>query len=295
MNTVATRTIDSGIRIARASELAFTPVPPLRGGTIVFKTLLEGTEGTPDNYHMLLADTAIDFKSPRHRHNFDQLRYALVGSTNIGPKKNLEPGDVAYFPEGTHYGPQDQEQVGATSLTMVIQFGGPSGNGYMSRKQLTSGFDQLASVGKFEGGVYKRNAPADGERKNQDAYEAIWEAQNGRPVSYEKPRYLDSVHMRENHFDWIAQPGENGVFRKHLGSFTECGIRLDFVRLEPGARHPLKQKAQTQLLFVKDGTGMFSGDAPWDPHTAVHVPAGQTIAMQATTRSDIMVISLPAF
>jgi hypothetical protein len=79
------------MRIAHSETTPWGPVRSTRGGVIKFKTLLEGREGRPDNYQLLLADTDPSFKSPRHRHNFDQVRFALTGATNIGPKRNLEP------------------------------------------------------------------------------------------------------------------------------------------------------------------------------------------------------------
>lgn len=154
------------MRLAHSQTTPWTPTPAVRGGTIKFKTLLEGQEGTPTNYQLLLADTDVSFKSPRHRHNFDQLRFSLTGATNIGPKRNLEEGDLAYFPEGTYYGPQNQEEVGKDSLTMVIQFGGPSGNGYMSMRQLNDGVDKLEAEGRLEGCVFTRNVPETDSRKN---------------------------------------------------------------------------------------------------------------------------------
>mgnify|MGYP003348597327 FL=1 len=63
------------MKIANAETTPFTPPPPSRGGRIDFKTLLEGRPGALNNYQLLLADTDISFKSPRHRHNFEQLRY----------------------------------------------------------------------------------------------------------------------------------------------------------------------------------------------------------------------------
>ena len=46
--------------------------------------------------------------TPRHRHNFDQIRYTLSGlqSTGLG---DLAGGECGYFPEGSHYGPQQQK------------------------------------------------------------------------------------------------------------------------------------------------------------------------------------------
>ena len=63
------------MRLAHSETTPWTPVPPVRGGTIEFKTMLEGDENTPDNYQLLLANTDVSFKSPRHRHNFDQLHF----------------------------------------------------------------------------------------------------------------------------------------------------------------------------------------------------------------------------
>ena len=46
--------------------------------------------------------------TPKHRHNFDQIRYTLSGlqSTGLG---DLAGGECGYFPEGSHYGPQQQK------------------------------------------------------------------------------------------------------------------------------------------------------------------------------------------
>ena len=243
------------MRLAHSKTTPWGAVRAVRGGTIRFKTLLNGKEGAPDNYLLLLADTDVSFKSPRHRHNFDQVRLSITGSTNFGPKRNLEEGDLAYFPEGTYYGPQNQEEVGETSLAMVIQFGGPSGNGYMSKRQLDEGFDKLAAVGQFEGGVFRRNAPAADGRKNQDAYEAIWEHQNGRAIEYAKPRFMDPIHFREKNFAWQPVAGQAGVCRKPIGHFTEKDVGLHFFQLAAGAAYTLPPQAQRQLVFSSNGEG----------------------------------------
>ncbi len=282
------------MRLAHAETTPWGPVRSTRGGTIRFKTLLEGQEGTPANYQLLLADTDPSFQSPRHRHNFDQVRFALDGSTNIGPKRNLEPGDLAYFPEGTFYGPQNQEEVGKPSLTMVIQFGGPSGNGYMSMDQHDENAKLLKAHGDFDGGVYKRHNPGDG-RKNQDAYEAIWEHHSGRPIAYEKPRFMDAVHFREPNFKWQPINGNPGVATKDIGSFTEKGIKVCFIQLQPGASHTLPAVPQQQLLFVRTGTGSLASGDKWLDHTAIDIPANESTTLQASTLTEAMVLLFPRF
>ena len=282
------------MRLAHSETTPWTPVPPVRGGTIEFKTMLEGDENTPDNYQLLLANTDLSFKSPRHRHNFDQLRFSLVGDTNIGVKRNLAEGDLAYFPEGTYYGPQDQESVGKESLAMVVQFGGPSGNGYMSRRQMSESFAKLEKEGRFEGGVYKRNTPAPDGRMNQDSYEAIWEYQNGRPIEYSKPRFMDPVHFRERNFEWQAVPVESGAATKHIASFTEKGVAVFCVQIDAGASYTLPAAPQTQLLFVQRGTGNFGvGEGHWSAHTAAHFSAGESAHMTATALTEAVILQLP--
>lgn len=281
------------MRLAHFETAPWTPVPAVRGGTIEFKTMLEGDESAPDNYHLLLANTDTSFKSPRHRHNFDQLRFSLKGATNIGVKRNLEEGDLAYFPEGTYYGPQNQESVGNDSLSMVVQFGGPSGNGYMSRRQLSDSFAKLENDGRFEGGVYRRNTPTPDGRINQDSYEAIWEYQNGRPIAYSKPRFMDPVHFREQNFEWQAVADQTGAATKHIASFTEKGVAVFFVRLDAGAQYTLMAAQQTQLVFIKHGTGKFASGDSWFQHTAVQVSVAESLDMQAITPTEAVVLLLP--
>ena len=281
------------MRIAHDATTPWTEVPPVRGGVIRFKTMLEGDEGRADNFHLLLADTDPSFASPRHRHNFDQIRVGLRELTNIGPRRNIEPGDLVYFPEGTHYGPQDQHEVGQSSLSMVVQFGGPSGNGYMSRRQLFDGQRELATVGTFEAGVYRRRDPADGERRNQDAYEAIWEHKQGRPLRYSRPRFLEPVHMRPGHFDWSPLEGSDGVSHKHLGSFTEGGSSVAMLRLEAGASHRLPDSpSNARLLFFTAGEGRVDGGGEWFALSAMHLAAGETATLRALGATEAVVLTL---
>lgn len=282
------------MRLAHSDTTPWDNIRGVRGGTIRFKTLLEGQEGRPDNYQLLLADTDVSFKSPRHRHNFDQLRCSVSGATNIGHKRNLEEGDLAYFPEGTYYGPQNQEEVGRSSMTLVIQFGGPSGNGYMSKRQMDQGFDALQTRGTFEGGVYKRHAPGPDGRKNQDAYEAIWEHQNGRAVAYSKPRFIEPIHFREANFEWQAMHDNPDAYTKHIGSFTERQVGVQFIRLDPGARCTLPAQEQRQLIFFKTGTGNFGAEEQWYPHTAADIAAGETPTLHASSASEALVLKFPS-
>ena len=58
----------------------------LRTGNRISRTLLTGTENAPDNYRLGYSYGGDDAKwtTPRHHHNFEQIRYVLEGSYSVG-------------------------------------------------------------------------------------------------------------------------------------------------------------------------------------------------------------------
>src|SRR5206468_12386746 len=110
----------------------------------------------------------------------------------------MTPGMVGYFPEGTSYGPQTSE---ATATTFVLQFGGSSGQGYLSRKQVKQGMDALRATGTFDGGVYRRNEGEPGKR-NMDGFQAIWEQATARRLQFLNPPYARPVMTDKANSGW---------------------------------------------------------------------------------------------
>jgi len=222
-------------------------------------------------------------------------RRAVTTPCTFGPRHNIEVGDVAYFPEGTHYGPQNQELVGKGSLAMVIQFGGASGNGFMSPRQLFEGQEKMRAFGTFEDGVFRRKVAAPNTQINQDAYEAIWEYQNGRPVEYPRPRVTDPVHFRAANLPWQDVPGQRGVYWKELGSFTERHIRIASLKLDASAVYEPQRQPQEQILFITEGTGRVGSGESWSRHTAIHLASNEAPAMSAAAATEALVLFLPRF
>ena len=72
--------------------------------------------------------------SPRHRHNFDQLRFVLEGEVTYA-QKNYGPGWLGYFPEAVPYGPHG----GTEHREIVMQFPGPSKTPYYTPDQTREG------------------------------------------------------------------------------------------------------------------------------------------------------------
>lgn len=61
-------------------------------GNLAINKLLVGQPGTPENYLCNIARSAGDYVSPRHRHNFGQLRLLLDGKLPVTPLRSMMPG-----------------------------------------------------------------------------------------------------------------------------------------------------------------------------------------------------------
>jgi hypothetical protein len=274
------------MKIVRLEDTAVEDVKHRpRQGRFERRRLLEGVTGTPENFHFQMVRTYGDFFSPRHHHNFDQVRYQIEGTFDFDRNGKMIPGTVAYFPEGAYYGPQTS---GEDSLTVVLQFGGASGNGYMSADQLIESVAELKKTGEFNKGVYTRIGP-DGHKKNMDGYQASWEYINQHPMVYPERRYQDPVFMNPENYSWVAQ-GDGGVSRKRLGVFTEYETLLDAFRLEAGASMTLDERS---MYFVLSGNGR-AGFPRWDKHSTLYVARGDSSGeITADTTSELLRIGLP--
>jgi hypothetical protein len=256
-----------------------------REGSLAFKNLFKGDEGDPNNFRWVLSRNSGTYRSPHHRHNFDQVRFCVEGTANIAPGKTLNQGDVGYFPEGTPYGPQ--EDLHSHRLTLVLQGGGASGLGYMSSTQLRRGHEELEKLGDFAGGRFRLHGQSD----SRDSYEAIWEHVFGRPIVYPSQRYDEPILIRTAAFAWVRD-SENSANRKLLGSFTERGTRLEMLCIEAGERAVLGDSSATTLAFVVSGCGSSNGER-WFAHSALRLAPGETAKLVGDERAELFVITLP--
>jgi hypothetical protein len=258
-----------------------------RQGSMAHKVLFEGAEGRADNYVFVLAREGSDYFSPRHRHAWDQVRFCLEGAVPLGRDLTLDAGEVAYFPEGVPYGPHEG---GPDRIVLLLQFGGSSGLGYLSARQLREARDELRAEGVFEGGVFRRTS-GDG-KKNLDAYEAIWRHVTGRPIDYPRPRYKAPIVIRPEGFEWRPVDGAPAVRRKALASFPERGLSLDFIRIDADAGWSPGASDALRLIFVRTGQGACGEDA-FQTHSAVRLEPGETADFRASGSSELFVITVP--
>jgi len=272
------------VQTADPARVTWTTVSGHRAGRIEFKRLLHGTPGRPDNFELSLVRTFADYATPRHRHNFDQIRCGLSGAMNYAPHKDVVAGSVAYFPEGTFYGPQ---RMAEESLVLLLQLGGASGQGFMPYEDLEAGHAALAARGTFVGGVYRG---PDG--RTRDGYEAVWEHVRGRPIAYPLPRFDEPILMWPAHGPWSR--GEAGVATKLLGVFSERGLELRSVRLEPGAVYEPPPGPGARLLLVLAG-GVRCDAEEIGLHGAACQAAGERVRVSATVAAELLVVGLPVF
>ena len=261
---------------------------PGHSGYEIFDPMTLQRDGSrSDNFYFGLSTAPRgSFSTPRHHHNFDQMRYMLEGEWN-DPSGSLKPGSLGVFPEGTWYGPQTDESFGTV---LILQFGGASGAGYMDKNLMRNAAAELRTknVGVFEDGLYKRNPGVDGPPV-QDSYEAIWEYVNQRPMVYPEPQYPTPIFVDSNVFPWTPIEGLEGVEEKALGTFTSCQYRVARYKLAPGARYVAKGRG---VYFVLSGSGTLE-DGPYADRTSLYLEEGEEATYVASQTSDIIYFGLP--
>lgn len=266
-------------------------VGTMRDGVLAQKFLLTGQDGSPNNYLLNVGRTGHGgWGTPRHRHNFDQVRFVLKGEYPIASGVVMKEGSVGYFPESVHYGPQDRPDG---LEMMVCQFGGASGMGFVSVAQREAANEALKQKGEFSNGIFTW-IDEQGKKHNQDGSEACIEHATGKKIVFAKPRYKDIVIMDPSNFDWIAT-GAVGVSTKLLGTFTERDVRLEMIRLEEGAEVTGGELACIELLFLSEGIVSAEGRT-YGARTAFEfTPEDGPTALRALKASHFLRMTLPRF
>lgn len=283
------------MEIADTTQLQFdAPSLKHRGAGLFFKVLFLGDDTDPANNYSFMLARQQSFFSPVHRHNFDQFRYATLGDISILPNVNVCQGELCYHPEGVPYGPQnDGDQL---KEVLVLQFGGASGQGFISHEKLNESQQRLASQGRFEGGKFIRcirnvNGTESKEEKPIDAFQALWEDQMGRPLEYPQGRYDRIIKMQPDAYAWTKVKGCVGVWRKTLGVFSERETRAEVIKIENGTWEIGAEDA-TQLFYALKGEGMANGSnivAEWGGR----IQAGNTADISTGTEIEMLRFVLP--
>ncbi|KAE9364174.1 hypothetical protein N431DRAFT_519400 [Stipitochalara longipes BDJ] len=262
-----------------------------RVGEPEFKYLFRGQDGTLENY-MLALGRQKKFYSPVHKHNFDQFRFAYQGDFSIAENVVIKEGELCYHPEGVEYGPQRDEEDGTDHILLILQFGGTSGQGYLSYDQLLSVQADLKNHGKFEGGKF--HPTSGGEPK--DGFEATWEHFNKRKLVYPQPRYTKPILMKPENFAWknVANGGGVGAaYKKHLGTFTERAVLAQMLKVERGGQLKIEAVDGFQLVFVFEGEGEVDGKK-LVKESAFRLMGGQEATLSSDSSLKALHLVVPA-
>ena len=225
---------------------------------------------------------------PRHKHNFDQIRVCLEGGRqNFGANKWIAPGEIAYFPEGTPYGP---ERSNTERLSMTLQFGGASRNGFIGSARLHQAMDEMRASGTFEKGIFKRSGElGPGQKRNQDSFEAIWEHINQRKLVYPRARYGEPILFKPANFAWEAD--QPGLAKKKLGSFSGR-LQMTVVKVGPQAPGTQPDRGGIQVGFVLRGEGAVNGQ---ELRKYSAFSGRDDLALSSRDGMELLLIGLPTF
>lgn len=196
-------------------------VPNPRGGDVFRKVIRAAEGGTQVSYDIRFerfGEGDREYTSVRHRHDFEQLRFAAFGRMDLGFDV-LEEGDVGYFPANAYYGPQRC----AGALILVAQWG----DRFITKEQSDGAVAELSKRGEFRDGIY-RSVDERGHPYNKDPLNAIWEQVYGEPYKPQHPRYKQPVLITPAAFGWSE--GEGATRRRRLGVFTENGLAVESVQ-----------------------------------------------------------------
>lgn len=266
-------------------------VGSMREGVLEQKYLLLGEDNSPNNYLLNIGRTGGGgWSTPRHRHTFDQIRFVMKGNYPIAKGVVMKEGSVGYFPESVYYGPQERPEG---LEMMVCQFGGASGQGFLSPTQREAANAALAKKGTFKDGIYTY-IDEKGQRHNKDGSEACYEEATGKQSAYSKPRYDDFILMDPDAYEWTPTDTK-GVSIKWLGTFTERATQIALIRLDQGATYTAGKQPSIELLFLSQGAVKADGKE-YGERTAFEIAKGEGLqAFTAAQPSQFLRIVLPKF
>lgn len=279
------------MRVAHSSRMEFDSWPSMRGEYALHKTLLMGNRGDPANFEFGLTTFKGEGNgSPRHRHVFDQFRYAIKGEVEYGPGQVIPEGCLAYFPEGAPYGPF---KINPKSVLISFQFGGPSGQGFVYRHDLDDAKQILAKTGRFEKGIY-HYIDAQGREQKEDSHKAAWRQATGSDqVRLPEPRHPAPLLMYPERYRWIEIAPS--VSEKVLGVFNERHTCAKMLRIAPGGSHHAIAAMQANIFFVTDGALTLEKSEACEPHDAFYLEKGERARISSADGCTLLIFGLPTF
>jgi hypothetical protein len=261
-------------------------LPNTRGGDVFRKVIRSAEGGRRVSYDVRIeqfGEGDRGYTSIRHRHDFEQLRFAAEGKMDLGFAV-LETGDVAYFPANAYYGPQRCEG----SIILIAQWG----DRFITKEDSDRAVAELSAHGEFSDGIYRSVTP-DGRPFNKDPLNAIWEQVFQEPYVPQKPRYRQPVVMTPSAFGW-GEP-EGAVHRRRLGTFSENALTIETVGwLKDGALRLEFAEGDNRPTLLFTTAGSFGHDGTsFGPLTALWSETATRVEVDGTSGSELLMVRFP--
>jgi len=272
----------------------------VRTGSIDTQRLLE--DDAPDGLNFWFVRNSFAnsseeaFKTPRHHHTFAQIKMVEKGASNFLPGKDMEEGDIAYFPRAAYYGPQEKDNC--TSFGMQFGFNGEHQRGPRWESRRAEAMANLLERGKIENGIFFGKDADSGEDIVRDSVEALYD-ERMRLVTNRRlvvgPEGYDSVIlMHPAAFAYF--PVATGVELKHLGCFYDQpgpngDVRISVVRLSEGGRYALGEDRAQVGWTMKDGLTLDGSTYP--ALTTFYSPRGETAEIAGVNDVEVFVVTFP--
>jgi hypothetical protein len=235
--------------------------------------------------------------SPRHHHAFQQIRWTEAGAVNFGPDQYVLAGDIAYFPKGAYYGPQNRES--GTVVTVQFGFNGEKQHGSaMWDKYQAEALERLRARGTFQDGLFIEIDSETGERRVSDSvqalYEEQYEAHTGEKFVVPAEGYDAAILMHPKAFEYYeTSPGTEvrnmGRFFDHAG--PDADVRFSMLRLTDGGSHAFGPE-RAQIAWSISAGLRIAGRA-YPRHTWIYSPRNETLQISGVDGMELHVVEFP--
>jgi hypothetical protein len=272
----------------------------LRTGSIDTQRLLQDDAADGLNFwfvrNTFANDSGESFKTPRHHHPFAQIKMVEKGSSNVYPGKDIEEGDIAYFPRAAYYGPQDKDNC--TSFGMQFGFNGQHQRGERWEDRRAEAMERLQARGHVEGGVFIEKDPVTGQTHTRDSIEALYDERlqlvSGKRLVVEPEGYDSVIMMHPRSFPYF--PVSPGVDLKHLGRFFDQpgpngDVAISVVRLSDDGRYPLGEDRAQLGWTMRDGLRIDGRSYP--ALTSFYSPRGEVSEIAGSDGVEVYLVVFP--
>jgi len=254
------------VLVCSLDDVAWQRIGKHRGPGLKMKSLAFRGDGRGNNLWLSLSEMEDGWFSPRHRHNFDQIRSVLDGETGF-TEWNLQAGECAYFPAGVHYGAQEQH---GSALLLTLQFPGADGDYYLTPEHV----EQTVAALRAENPEFGRNGKGvDRQGRERDSYEIVWETHQGHPVRYPNSDLTGPVLFDRD--DPVVDDHITGGDVTLVGRIDSNGLRVLRVTSTGPLRIRPANPTATEFWILEKGAIALDGRER-RPLTVIQLLAGAT-------------------